>query len=103
MYVLLYDSWRHTNSLQNGYEIFLVKRSGRERIEKDFLMTVKNNEECLLGKKNISVELSYSCFERAASLRWNVFSGHLLVRSEQSGSLERMPSVSKNMILLTLM
>lgn len=49
--VLLYDSWRHTNSLQNGYEIFLVEQSGRESTERDFLMTFKNNEKKLLGKK----------------------------------------------------
>lgn len=51
VYVLLYDSWRHTNLLQNGYEIFLVMSSGRESIEEDFLMTVKNNEKNLLGHK----------------------------------------------------
>lgn len=37
VYVLLYDSWRHTNLLQNGYEIFLMISSGRESIEEDFL------------------------------------------------------------------
>lgn len=51
IYALLYDSWRHPNLLQNGYEIFLVMRSGRECMEKDFLMTVKNNEKKLLGEK----------------------------------------------------
>lgn len=35
---------------------------------KIFLMTVKNNEENLLEEKNISAELSYSYFERPASL-----------------------------------
>lgn len=34
--VLLYDSCRHIDSLQNSYEIFLVMRSGREGREKDF-------------------------------------------------------------------
>lgn len=34
--VLLYDSCRHIDSLQNSYETFLVMRSGREGREKDF-------------------------------------------------------------------
>lgn len=49
--VLLYDSCRHTNLLQNGYEIFLEMRSGREGREKDFSMTVKNNKKNCLVKK----------------------------------------------------
>lgn len=48
--MLLHDSCRHTNLLQNGYEIFLVIRSGREGRDKDFLTPVKNRKKNLLVK-----------------------------------------------------
>lgn len=95
--VLLYDSCRHTDSLQNGYEIFLVMRSGREGREKDFLMTVKIN------KKNLLVKTAFK--QKFLADDWRPTSlcfSHLGVRNEQSCVFGR-DAFCKNMFLLTPM